>query len=167
MDTRIRRFCYAGKHKGGEYLNRFPTVMLQLPPADKLNRLNQGEDKHKFNFTPAPSRDDTVIRYLKLLIRDIKKSNIISANLRIRVAPITRFLLFWFLNPARPDFDMKMYTFFDDINEFPLTTCIILVPRINGLRTEYLYANQITSFSFSFSFLSSNTLSYASCCPVA
>jgi hypothetical protein len=47
---------------------------------------------------------------------------------------------------ARPDVDMKIYTFSDNFNEFPLTTLITLVPRINGLHTESLHTKNCSDW---------------------
>ena len=140
LDTRIRHLRHTAKREGGESLNRFFTVMLQWPSQENLLKLNHGENKYMYKFIPAPRQDDPVIRHLKLLIREINKTNILFANMNIRVAPTTNSPPLWPPNPAQPGVDMKMYTFFDDFNEFPLTTWVTLVPRMNGLRTESLFA---------------------------
>ena len=85
-------------------------------------KLNHGEDRYEFQFTPAPPQDDRVIRHLKLLIRESNKTNILFPNINIRVSPTTSASLFCPPSPAHPEHDMKTYTFSDNFHEFPLTT---------------------------------------------
>ncbi|KAF2130386.1 hypothetical protein P153DRAFT_356163 [Dothidotthia symphoricarpi CBS 119687] len=110
------------------------------PPANKLQSLDHGDTKYKYNFKPAPFQHDEIIRHIKLAVRDLNRHNILIANMNFRIVPTNNSPPFWPPSTAFPQYDTKMYTFLDDYNEFPATAWISLVPRMAGLSADALHA---------------------------
>ena len=135
LETRIRHLRSDAKHVGGEAENRYLTVALQPPPADKLYKLDHGAEKFIYKFKPPPVQFDPVIREIKLMIRELNRNDIFFANLHIRVYPTTEAPPFWPINPNYPVYDAKLYTFVDDYAEFP-PSAIVTVYSLTGTLTS-------------------------------
>lgn len=136
--TRIKDLKLRVKHGEGEpdAPNRLFTVMLQWPTREQLNMLHR---QYRYKFRHGPRQDDQVIYYIWMEIDELNRDHIRVANLNFRAVNTDDAPPIWSLNWNAPTMDMKMYTFMDDINEFPATVWVSVIPRRAPLSTDRIY----------------------------
>ncbi|KAF1911213.1 hypothetical protein BDU57DRAFT_543574 [Ampelomyces quisqualis] len=149
LRTRIKYLRSAAKRKGGELENRYLTVAIQPPPDDKLDEVDHGDNKYMYKFRPLPPQSDPVLHLMKTITRELNRNNMAFAAAHVRIHASTPAPPFWPIDPARPYYDAKLYTFIMNeylesfearyYREFPITAAVCVHTTIGCLDKDAVY----------------------------